>query len=426
MSPMSPTQLLKRSSGGGRGRRDAPGCVLWSVSRTMCPTSFRPARLSIQYMKAMEASTTIVQLWTDALSRQPPAWMRRALCANERYAALHGYEYMRSTGLPSVSGRNWSAAWERVPLLIDMLKSNEGRKKPWNGTIAWFDADLQVLDTENDIGQLLSQCGPRAALVALTDVSTVAYMAGKGGRWCCRGSCVCWLNTGFLALRGVPDMDEPGSWAIALLRRMMASPQCQPYYSARQWDQDCLQSMLLEAGEMPTEEDIRRVLTLERNGTHGRATDFRKPRAAVSRSGRVCLLPHALVAPPLPAPRAKTATSSALLSHDRGSQKQLNKLIANALRWPPPTSGLTRMKLPIPFGLHATQTGCSRRSAECSKASLMAPLLRAEATIYGHEGKGTISACAQAAWTPSVTSCRDGSNSFETRTRDGSCATLAE
>jgi hypothetical protein len=288
-------------------------------------------------------------------------------------------------------------------------------------------------------------------------------MMGKGGRWCCLGRCACKINTGFLVFRGPraheandpndPRADGPTtgssagpgahslSWAEGLLHEMLVSPRCQPYWHARQWDQDCLQALLYEAGELPGEDSLRRMLTgtgpgagtgggsgggvvaragsLMANGTtttspHEKveadgvsSKDVRSPRAAMSPSGRVCILPHAAVAPPLPSPRAGGAgsVSGLLLSPDHGAQKQWSRYVANALRSSPrgtrggTTGARTAASTAMPFALHATQVrGCSRAHEEsCDKASLFAPLHRAEEALYyangGEQRRAAVDAC---------------------------------
>lgn len=148
--------------------------------------------------------------------------------------------------------------------------------------------------------------------------------------------------------------------------------------------------MLQEENELPSNDQIRGMLTLGRSNTSNSRSAhdsgdamiafYRSPQAAISGSGRVCVLPHAVVAPPLPTPHSEGATTSGLLSPDPASQRAFNKHIQAALRRVKVSS--TRSRLPLPFGLHATQTWCQRGAPECTKASLMAPLRRAEASIY--------------------------------------------
>jgi hypothetical protein len=167
-------------------------------------------------------------------------------------------------------------------------------------------------------------------------------------------------------------------------------------------DQDCLQLLLREEGELPSNEQIRSMLTLGRTSNfsssrdaHGNgdtlATFYRSPQASISNSGRVCVLPHAVVAPPLPTPHSEGATTSGLLSPDHASQRTFNKHIQAVLRGAKASS--TRSRPPLPFGLHATQTWCQRGAPECTKASLMAPLRRAEASIYSQGEVSAVDKC---------------------------------
>lgn len=178
--------------------------------------------------------------------------MRRARCFNQQYARRHGYDYV-SSQRPLSSG-NWSAAaWERLPLLVDAFAARQ--KGTWLDavTVVWLDADLQIVDMNSTFDRLFTQCGNRAELIMLSDVSWVAQAMKKGGRWCCLGKCACVLNTGLLALRG----SAPSTWAQSLLRRMPSDPRCRTYLRARQW---CAAPSLILALERTHHYGLRRML----------------------------------------------------------------------------------------------------------------------------------------------------------------------
>jgi hypothetical protein len=118
-------------------------------------------------------TTSIYQLWHGAT---PPLYVRRAFCVNEMvFAAMHGYAYHRTSTRAATrpTSGNRSAAWERVPLLLDALaRHRRSGTAAWN--IVWMDADLQVVDVANTLPRLLSRCDSRAEIVALSDVRPAA------------------------------------------------------------------------------------------------------------------------------------------------------------------------------------------------------------------------------------------------------------
>ena len=89
-------------------------------------------------------TTSIYQLWHGAT---PPLYVRRAFCVNEMvFAAKHGYAYHRTSTRAATrpTSGNRSAAWERVPLLLDALARHrrsgtdmehcvDGRRPPGGG-----------------------------------------------------------------------------------------------------------------------------------------------------------------------------------------------------------------------------------------------------------------------------------------------------
>ena len=294
------------------------------------------------------ASLTVVQQWIGA---DPPAFVDRAMCRNFEWAHRHGYEFQFHR-LESATNASWAASWERVPLMLDLLR--RGR------TVLWLDTDLQVIDHQHSWEHVLSSCDAAPDIAMLTDRSAVAHFQGRGGKWCCRQKCVCWINCGLLFVR-------PTSWAIDVLESMLSG--CERYFLERQWDQDCLQLRLSERGALPSQEALQRALATASAGASYPAVTSR----SADGRGSVCLLAHGAVAPSLPPPRASTST---LLSTEHNVSALLNRRLAAALR------GGTHHKI-LPWSVHALQAGCKRGEGEaCSKERIALPLAQADRALY--------------------------------------------
>ena len=87
----------------------------------------------------------------------------------------------------------------------------------------------------------------RAAELAVSmDSRPIPVGADKTYLHCCLGTCFCLINTGIILARNTP-------WTNAFLQRVVNNSRCAPYYSERQWEQDCMQLVLQEMGELSTE-----------------------------------------------------------------------------------------------------------------------------------------------------------------------------
>lgn len=102
---------------------------------------------------------------------------------------------------------------------------------------------------------------------------------------CCRDKCTCVINTGLLIVRNARFTKQ-------LLEEMttLPNPRCQPFFTERQWEQDCMQAMLNASAELPSLFSLKQLLSKQ------------VPSAALSPNGHVCLLSHAAFMPPLPVP----------------------------------------------------------------------------------------------------------------------------
>ena len=108
-------------------------------------------------------SLTVVQQWIGA---DPPAFVDRAMCRNFEWAHRHGYEFQFHR-LESATNASWAASWERVPLMLDLLR--RGR------TVLWLDTDLQIIDQRQSWENVLSSCDTAPDLAMLTDRAAVAH-----------------------------------------------------------------------------------------------------------------------------------------------------------------------------------------------------------------------------------------------------------
>ena len=88
-------------------------------------------------------SLAVVQQWIGA---DPPAFVELSMCRNLEWAQRHGYEFQFHRDAHATNA-SWSASWERVPLMLDLLR--RGR------TVLWVDTDLQVIDPPRTIESIL-------------------------------------------------------------------------------------------------------------------------------------------------------------------------------------------------------------------------------------------------------------------------------
>lgn len=291
-----------------------------------------------------------------------------ALCQHSQYAARHGYSYQLCSGTqPPLE--DTAPAWVRLPVMGMLLQ------RPEVSWVLYMDADLQVVDHRHGIGRLLRRCGRRAELIITSDSELIERERGATkGSACCSAEaeatghppCTCLVNSGLLLFRNSP-------WVRAFVARMLSSPRCEPYRNQRQWDQDCLQLSLLEAGLMPSLSTLRRALSSP------------AAPAALDASGRVCVLPQAWAAAPMPCPRemreafasgGRAVPQDYALTREAGQalfrRAALALDLGRARRLPRDSPAIRQ----LPFALHALAHRCCR-AANCSGRGSKADLLRA-------------------------------------------------
>ena len=102
------------------------------------------------------STLTVVQQWIGV---DPPAFVHRATCRNREWARRHGYDFSFHR-LASATNASWAASWERVPLMLDLLRRGK--------TVLWLDTDLQVIDHQYSWENVLSSCDAVPDLAMLT------------------------------------------------------------------------------------------------------------------------------------------------------------------------------------------------------------------------------------------------------------------
>ncbi len=221
-----------------------------------------------------QAQIQVFQIWVG-LELSPALGLLS--CRNAQWAWRHNYQYTLFDSLSP--GFDAAASWHKVPRILSLLR-------PPTNLVVYLDMDLQVIDMDRTVEQLLQGCG-RASLVLTSDSDFVQAHVDTKSTYipgCCGGNCTCLVNGGMLIVRNT-------LFARKLLRDMIVSPECAPFYQKRQWEQECMHILLRRQGHMPEEEQLRHMLT---NAAPNRLLPQLGP------SGEVCVLPQPLVAPLLP------------------------------------------------------------------------------------------------------------------------------
>lgn len=294
-------------------------------------------------------SVRLMQMWFGDGSQ--PRFLREAMCRARQYAASHGYAYRKQTSRLRTPPNRSAASWQKVPLLL----SEFAAAKATGSALVYVDADMQIVNHCKSVLAMIEPCGPQAQLILSTDWNALSRHSDSYGRprfdspGCCRGGwlrsrakCLCIINGGMIIVR-------PTEWARALLVRSLESPECDAFGAERQkqWEQDCLQRILMKSGELPSHSDI-----VQANKEH---------RPILGSAGRVCVLPMDQMAPPIPY-RAET------------SRPVVSRLLYSE---PPPCE----LQQQLPWAVHFLSTLWP--NVKTTKATLASQLASSKAWVYG-------------------------------------------
>lgn len=266
-----------------------------------------------------------------------PAYARRSVCRNEQYARRFGYTHTLTRN-SLLKPNEYAASWNKVARLLQL------RDAGVTDTLVSFDIDVQVLDHTRSLAELLAPCGD-AGLVLTTDANLVSPRHQLG---CCRYSCKCMINAGFAVLRGstawLTEMLRASLSPDGICRRQPRNGTKLNFHRLRQWETDCFQRLLSDAGLLPSQDALRRQ--------HSLLHSLEQP-ALLGPGGRVCVLSQLRVAPPLPSPNATRAVYAA--SEERDTFRRFTE------------AALAQSEHPLgrPFAVHNLQLGC--RGGRCSR-----------------------------------------------------------
>lgn len=209
---------------------------------------------------------TVLQIYIT--SAPTPWWRRDIFNANRRYAEEQLYHYVMHTSMHA-SMKGLAAPWHRIPYMMDAFNTG-------TPLVGYLDADVRVINCSVRLELLMAEECRAAELAVSMDNRPIPVGADKTYLHCCLGTCFCLINTGIILARNTP-------WTNAFLQRVVNNSRCAPYYSERQWEQDCMQLVLQEMGELSTE-------LVQQQGVWG-------DRTVLSTSGRVCFLPAKVISP---------------------------------------------------------------------------------------------------------------------------------